>query len=92
MFQERKDREGGEGWGRDGETRDDVLVIVLPDDGLHRFGAGHGRLAAHEPGAGAEGEGECLAERVEEGRPDMVLGAEEGGRGEVVALGLPHFL
>jgi len=69
-----------------------ILVIMFPNHSLHRLRTSHRRLPTHQPRSRTKGERETLPEGIEESRSDAVLGAEEGGGGEVVALGGPHFL
>ena len=65
---------------------------MLPDDRLHSFRTRHRRLPTHQPRASSERERDTLPEGVKESGSNVMLRAEKGGGGEVVALCRPHFL
>lgn len=68
------------------------LVIMLPNDSLHRLGTRHRGLFAHQSSRRAHAPREDLPDGIERRGTHTVLVGHAGEDVEVVALVLPHVL
>ena len=74
------------------QTASGLLVIMLPNDCLHRLGACHGCLLSHKRSDGTQRKASCTGDFPKNSRPYSVLVLHLVHDRKVLLLLVPHIL